>query len=87
MDDLRACGKDLFVHYSDIKTDGYASLKDGQKVQFEIGQVEKGPRATNVHRGGLLWREKSSNGLTSILKMSKKTLSNGLIKALLWNVT
>jgi len=41
-------GKDLFVHYSDIKTDGYASLKDGQKVQFEIGQGERGPRATNV---------------------------------------
>ena len=39
---------DLFVHHSDINTEGYASLDEGQKVQFEIGQSEKGPRATNV---------------------------------------
>jgi CspA family cold shock protein len=41
-------GDDLFVHYSEIKTDGYASLKDGQKVEFEIGEGKKGPCATNV---------------------------------------
>jgi CspA family cold shock protein len=39
---------DLFVHYTEIKTDGYASLKDGQKVEFEIGEGKKGPCATNV---------------------------------------
>ena len=41
-------GDDLFVHYSEIKTDGYASLEDNQKVQFEIGEGRKGPCATNV---------------------------------------
>ena len=41
-------GNDLFVHYSEIKIDGYASLKDGQKVEFEIGEGKKGPCATNV---------------------------------------
>jgi len=41
-------GEDLFVHHSDISTEGYASLDDGQKVQFEIGKTEKGPCATNV---------------------------------------
>jgi CspA family cold shock protein len=41
-------GEDLFVHFSEIKMDGYATLEEGQKVQFEIGQGKKGPCATNV---------------------------------------
>jgi CspA family cold shock protein len=41
-------GDDLFVHYSEIKTEGYATLNENQKVQFEIGQGKKGPCATNV---------------------------------------
>jgi CspA family cold shock protein len=41
-------GKDLFVHHSEIKTSGYATLEDGQKVEFEEGQGQKGPCATNV---------------------------------------
>jgi len=41
-------GDDLFVHYSEIKTDGYATLNEDQKVQFEVGQGKKGPCATNV---------------------------------------
>ena len=41
-------GDDLFVHHSEIKTIGYASLDEGQKVQFEIGQGQKGPCAINV---------------------------------------
>ncbi len=41
-------GKDVFVHYSDIKTDGYASLKDDQKVEFEAEEGEKGLRAIKV---------------------------------------
>ena len=39
---------DLFVHHSDIKMDGYTTLNEGQKVEYEIGEGEKGPRATNV---------------------------------------
>ena len=40
--------KDLFVHHSEIQMEGYKSLKDGQKVEFEVGQGQKGPCATNV---------------------------------------
>jgi len=41
-------GDDLFVHYSEIKTSGYASLQEDQSVEFEIGEGKKGPCATNV---------------------------------------
>ncbi|MDA3833201.1 MAG: cold-shock protein [Spirochaetales bacterium] len=41
-------GTDLFVHHSEIKTSGYASLNEGQKVSYEVGQGQKGPCATNV---------------------------------------
>jgi len=39
---------DLFIHHSEVKTAGYASLNEGQKVNFEVGQGKKGPCATNV---------------------------------------
>ncbi|MGA1824880.1 MAG: cold-shock protein [bacterium] len=41
-------GKDLFVHFSDIKTTGYATLDEGQKVEYEVGEGQKGPCAKNV---------------------------------------
>ena len=41
-------GDDLFVHHSEIKTEGYATLDENQKVQFEVGEGKKGPCATNV---------------------------------------
>ncbi len=41
-------GDDLFVHHSEIKTAGYATLEEDQKVEFEIGEGKKGPCATNV---------------------------------------
>jgi CspA family cold shock protein len=41
-------GEDLFVHHSEIKSDGYASLNEGQKVEYEVGEGKKGPCATNV---------------------------------------
>jgi len=41
-------GDDLFVHHSEIRTSGYATLDEGQKVGFEVGQGRKGPCATNV---------------------------------------
>ena len=41
-------GEDLFVHHSEIKTQGFASLDEGQKVEFTVGQGRKGPCATNV---------------------------------------
>lgn len=42
-------GDDLFVHYSEIQSGGgYASLNDGQEVEYEVGEGRKGPCATNV---------------------------------------
>ena len=41
-------GDDLFVHHSEIKTEGYASLDEDQSVEFEVGQGKKGPCANNV---------------------------------------
>ncbi len=41
-------GADLFVHHSEIQVSGYASLDEGQKVSYEIGEGRKGPCATNV---------------------------------------
>ena len=41
-------GKDLFVHMNEIKMDGYKTLKEGQKVDFEEGVSDKGHCATNV---------------------------------------
>ena len=41
-------GDELFVHHSDIVAEGYRSLEEGQKVEFETGQGRKGPEATNV---------------------------------------
>ena len=41
-------GEDLFVHHSDIKAEGYTSLEEGQKVEYEAGEGKKGPCATNV---------------------------------------
>ena len=42
--------KDLFVHHSEIKVSGYASLDEGDKVEYEVGQGQKGPCANNVRR-------------------------------------
>ncbi|MBI4248276.1 MAG: cold-shock protein [Elusimicrobia bacterium RIFCSPLOWO2_12_FULL_59_9] len=40
--------KDVFVHHSAIKAEGFKSLQENQQVEFEIEQSEKGPRAANV---------------------------------------
>ena len=41
-------GKDLFVHFSEVKSSGYATLDEGQKVDYEVGEGQKGPCAKNV---------------------------------------
>ncbi|GAA2728559.1 cold-shock protein [Cellulomonas aerilata] len=41
-------GADVFVHYSAIETQGYRSLDEGQRVEFEITQGPKGPQAEAV---------------------------------------
>ena len=41
-------GDDLFVHHSEIKMEGYATLDENQKVNYEVGEGKKGPCANNV---------------------------------------
>ena len=41
-------GEDLFVHYSKIEGEGFRSLQEGQKVEFETGEGQKGAEATSV---------------------------------------
>ena len=40
--------KDLFVHHSSIQGEGFKSLQEGQSVEFEKTEGEKGPQASNV---------------------------------------
>jgi cold shock protein len=39
---------DVFVHYSEIQGGGFKSLEENQRVQFDVGQGQKGPQATGV---------------------------------------
>ena len=43
-----AGGQDLFVHFSAIQNDGYRTLDEGQAVEYEPGQGQKGPQAEQV---------------------------------------
>ncbi len=44
----RRDGNDVFVHFSSIISEGYKTLREGQKVTFNIIEEEKGPKAQNV---------------------------------------
>src|SRR3984893_200988 len=46
----RADGPDVFVHYSAITSEGYKSLQEGDTVEFEITDGQKGPQAANVSK-------------------------------------
>jgi CspA family cold shock protein len=41
-------GADVFVHFSAIQADGYRSLEENQRVEFDVAQGQKGPQAENV---------------------------------------
>lgn len=41
-------GEDVFVHYSEVQSEGFKSLSEGQEVEFDIEEGEKGPKASNV---------------------------------------
>ncbi len=41
-------GKDIFVHFSSINSDGYKTLEEGQKVTYDLVESNRGPQAKNV---------------------------------------
>ena len=41
-------GQDVFVHHSAIRMEGFRSITEGQQVEFDLEQGDRGPRATNV---------------------------------------
>jgi len=41
-------GDELFIHHSNISSEGFRSLEEGQKVEYEMGEGRKGPEAVNV---------------------------------------
>ena len=43
-------GKDIFVHYSVIQGEGFKSLRDGDSVEYEVVESDRGPQAQNVRR-------------------------------------
>ncbi|MEM6750305.1 MAG: cold shock domain-containing protein [Planctomycetota bacterium] len=43
-------GQDVFVHFSEIKTDGFRTLRDGEQVQYELVESAKGYQAKDVQR-------------------------------------
>ena len=43
-------GNDVFVHYTGLNMDGFKSLEEGQEVEYEIVNGDKGPQAVNVTR-------------------------------------
>ena len=45
---LEGGGKDVFVHYSNIQGNGYRTLEEGQKVEFDVAPGRKGDEAQNV---------------------------------------
>ncbi len=46
----RESGEDVFVHFSAIQGEGYQSLKEGERVSFDVTEGPKGPQAGNVKR-------------------------------------
>jgi cold shock protein len=45
-------GKDLFVHHSEINAEGFRTLNEGDRVEYSVGQGQKGPNAQNVQPVG-----------------------------------
>ncbi len=41
-------GKDVFVHFSGLNMEGFKTLEEGQNVEYDVTEGEKGPQATNV---------------------------------------
>jgi len=50
---LQDDGRDVFVHYSEIKQDGFRTLNEGELVEFDLADGPKGPQAREVIRAGV----------------------------------
>ena len=48
--DPSGASADIFVHYSEIRSDGYKTLEEGDTVEFELSPSDRGPKALNVVR-------------------------------------
>lgn len=49
---MREQGEDIFVHYSEIRSEGFRTLEEGQRVEFEVVEGDKGLQAQNVELMG-----------------------------------
>ena len=65
-------GKDLFAHFKEIRGDGFRSLSEGQRVEFEVTQGQKGPQASNSTRWPSVRLRKPSPRIS--LKCAKRSL-------------
>ncbi len=45
-------GQDIFVHFTSIQADGFKNLNEGDQVEFEINETDRGPQASNVVKIG-----------------------------------
>lgn len=43
-------GEEVFAHFSEIQTDGFKSLEEGQKVEYEVTKGDRGPQASNIQK-------------------------------------
>lgn len=43
-------GTDVFAHFTQIQSDGFRKLEEGEKVTFDMGEGQRGPQATNINK-------------------------------------
>ncbi|WP_347981413.1 cold-shock protein [Lactococcus petauri] len=43
-------GSDVFAHFSEIQSNGFKKLEEGEKVTFDMGEGQRGPQATNINK-------------------------------------